>query len=252
MTRTTLATATLVALLGHATAAIGQEKTASDSLAPRFSVGSTQMTSGFVRLSFPSLDSRIDAAGLPRASGATASFGLGTDIRMRRFLVGGGFQTLLPRSNSDAAYRARVSGSYTLVDAGYAAVSSGSWSVYPVGGVGVTHLRLTVRERGDFTFDEGLDRPSREMTMSGTAAVVHAGLLIEHRFHRNNREYALTLRGGMTRSIGRQLWLSDGSSVDNGPSGIRSSYLRLSFARPIRRRTDGVVHAAATALQALR
>jgi hypothetical protein len=251
MTRTALFTATVAALVGSAPMALGQTKATGDSLTPRFSIGSTQMITGFVRFRFPELDSRIAAAGLPRVGGSAAGFGLGTDLRMRRLLIGGGFQTLLPRAQSDELYRSRMSGSHTLADLGYALVNNSAWSVYPLGGVGVTHLSLSLSERGEFTFDEGLRRPARKMSLSGTAALLHAGLVIEHRFRRGDREYAMSLRGGITRSVGRPLWLSEGSTVDDGPSGIRSSYLRVSFSRPIRRRTDGILQLAATALQAV-
>ncbi len=250
MLRSTLFIAA-IAVGGYASSATAQQHPPQDSIAPRFSIGATHAIAGYIRLSFPSLDSRIAAAGLPRVGGAIIGVGAGTDIRMRRLLLGGGFQTLLPRTRDELALRSRLSGSHVLADVGYAVVRPDTWSVYPIGGLGVTHLSLDVRERGDFDFDDGLGRPTRELLLSGTAALLHTGMVIEHRFHIGTREFAMNVRGGMTQSIGRQRWLSHGSTVNNGPSGIRGSYLRVEFSKPIRRWTDGALQLGATAVRAL-
>jgi hypothetical protein len=247
------AAAALVAIVTSRAPLAAQSETRSDSSAPsaaRFSLGTIQTMVGYAQFSFADLDSRFAAAQLPKVASSAASIGLGADVRAGRALFGGGFQTLLTRNQTDAAFRTRMSGSYSLFDVGYALVAARRIAIYPLVGVGATHVSVNVRERGDFSFDDGLQRPARELGMSGTAALVHAGILIEQRFKRpSGTEFALSIRAGLTRSIGTQAWQSDESQVNGGPSGVRGSYLRIGFSRPLASRRDAVLPIAGTVLQ---
>jgi len=248
----TAAVATLAIISAHASIA-AQSETRADSSAPsavRFSLGTIQTMAGYVQFSFADLDSRFAAAHLPKVASGAGSIGLGADVRAGRALFGGGFQSLLTRSQTDAAFRTRMSGSYSLFDVGYALVAAQRLAIYPLVGVGATRVSVNVRERGDFSFDDGLHSPARELGMSGTAALVHAGILIEQRFKRpNGAEFALSIRAGLTRSVGTQAWQSDESRVNGGPSGVRGSYLRIGFSRPLANRRDAVLPIAGTVLQ---
>jgi hypothetical protein len=127
-----------------------------------------------------------------------------------------------------------------MVDIGVAAVNTKRWSVYPIAGLGATSMSVYVREQGEFTFDEGLARPSRQLGMSGLGALGHAGLLVERRLYRDEAEYAIALRAGMTRGFGSQAWMSDMGKVSGGPSGLRGAYVRLALSRPMRHRRDAI------------
>jgi hypothetical protein len=226
-----------------------QQKSPTDSIVPRFTIGSTQMMLGYAHFGFADLDSRFAAAGLPKVAGNAATFGVGADLRSRRFLFGASIQSLLGRDNSDAAYRTHMSGSFSLFDVGAATVRRHGLTVYPLAGVGATHLSVNVKQRGDFAFDDGLQNPGREIALSGITALGHVGLLVEQRLKRGDSEYAITLRAGIMRSLGSQAWNSADSKVDNGPSGTRGSYLRLTFARPMHSRRDAVLPVVGTLAQ---
>ena len=231
-----------------ATSATAQSDSSSSK--PRFTLGSAQTVVGFVRMRSSELDTRLGAAGLPNAATSAATIGFGADVRARRLLLGASWQSMLTRNQSDAAYRTRMAGNYALFDVGVAAVSTRRLSIYPVVGLGASRLSLSVKERGDFTFDDGLGRPGRELSMSGTSGMVHAGLLVEQRFkRRSGAQYALSVRAGVTRSIGSQSWQSDESHVQDGPSGIRGSYVRVGFSRPLHSRRDAALPIGATLLQ---
>jgi hypothetical protein len=222
---------------------------ATDSSA-RFSVGSTQTMAGAVRFDFADLDARFAAAGLPKVANTAAAIGLGADVRAGRLLFGGGFQSLLTRNRTEIAYRTRMSGGYSLFDLGYAVVQTRRTSIYPVAGIGASHLSINVRALGDFSFDDGLHSPTRELGMSGTSAIAHYGVMAEQRFQRGKgSEFAFTLRAGMTRSFGSQAWQSDESRVTGGPSGARGSYVRLGFSKPLQRRSDAFLPMGATVIQ---
>ena len=237
-----------ISMLGSAASA--QTGTTADTLKPRFSLGSAQTVVGFVRMRSSELDTRLGAAGLPKAATSAATIGFGADVRMQRLLVGASWQSMLTRNQTDAAYRTRMAGNYALFDVGFAAVNSKRLSVYPIAGLGATRLSLSVKERGDFTFDDGLGRPGRELSMAGNSGLMHAGLLVEQRFQRRSgAQYALSVRAGVTRSIGAQSWQSDESRVQNGPSGIRGSYVRIGFSKPLHNRRDAALPMAATVLQ---
>ncbi len=251
MSPSRFATSIFLTLSGLVSIASAQVPPAADSVMPRFTIGSIQTSVGYVQFSFAELDSRFAAAGLPKAASAAATFGLGADVRTGRLLVGAGFQTMISRNQSDAAYRTRMSGSYGLLDLGFAALRTHGLTVYPLGGVGATRLSLNVKERGDFTFDDGLQRPTREMGLSGTTALVHTGLLVEQRFHARESEYAVSLRVGFARSVGSQAWRSDDSNVGNGPRGIHGSYMRLVFSKPLHTRRDALLPLAGSLVQAV-
>lgn len=219
-----------------------------DSIKPRFSFGSSQVTAGYIRFAFPELDAKFAAAGLPGVAKSALTAGIAADVRRGRALFGAGYQSLVTRDHRDETYRTRTSGSFSLVDFGYAVVRAGGTSVYPVVGVGLSRLSLSVRERGDFAFDDGLAAPLRAIEMSGTAVVAHTGLIVERRMRRRGSEFAMNLRVGMTRSLGGQLWMSDESRVNGGPDKVRATYARLSFAKPIRSRRDAVMPIAGAAL----
>lgn len=229
--------------------ALAQDKPATDTITPRFTTGSTQIGVGYVKFDFADLDARMAAAGLPRAASAAVTVGLNSDIRYGSLLLGLGFQSLITQRHSDAAYRTSLAGRYTMADVGFAVVNSKSWSIYPVAGVGATAMSVYVREQGDFTFDEGLARPSRQLGMSGLGALGHGGILIERRLHRGDAEYAIALRAGMTRGFGSQAWTSDMGKANGGPSGLRSSYVRLAFSRPLRHRRDAISTGVGTVAQ---
>jgi hypothetical protein len=228
-----------------------QKKSAADTVTPRFTTGSTQIIAGFARFEFADLDARVAAAGLPNVARSAATVGLGTDVRIGRVLLGASFQSLITQDHRNTAYRTRLGGSFTLFDVGATMIDRAGWAVTPLAGLGLTSLSVSLREIGNFTFDEALARPSRELGMSGLGGVTHYGLLIERRFHRGDAEYALAVRGGMTRSLGLQAWTSDANKVDAGPSGMRGSYLRVMFSRPMRSRRDAVLPTAGFVAQAV-
>ena len=227
----------------------GTDSTSTSSKA-RFSIGSAQTIAGFVRMSSSDLDARLAAAGLPHAASAAGAVGFGADVRGGPLLFGASWQSMLTRNRSDANYRTRMSGNYALFDVGVAALRTSRLSVYPIVGVGATRLSLSVKERGDFAFDDGLVRPGRELSMSGTSGLLHAGVLVERRFmRRSGTQYALNVRAGITRSMGSQSWQSDESQVRNGPSGIRGSFVRVGFSKPLQSRRDAALPIGATVLQ---
>jgi len=244
-THTLLIVTTVIALRAEAQG----QPARPDTTTPSFSIGSTQIGAGYVKFDFADLDARMAAAGLPRAASSAVTVGLNTDIRYRSLLLGLGFQSVLTRQHADASYRTSLAGRYSMADVGYAIVHTKAWSIYPLAGLGATGMSVSVREQGEFTFDEGLSRPSRQLGMSGLGALGHAGLLVERRMHRGESEYAVALRAGMTRGFGSQAWISDMGKVNGGPSGIRASYLRLALSRPMRHRRDAVGTSAATAAQ---
>jgi hypothetical protein len=54
-------------------------------------------------------------------------------------------------------------------------------------------------------------------------------------------DFALSVRAGIVRGFGSQAWTSDANRVDNGPTGLCASYLRLVFSRPMKTRRDAII-----------
>lgn len=235
----------LIALSVVTTPAVTQPVTVADSTRPRFTIGSTQTMLGYARFSLPELDHRFVAAGLPKVASSAMTVGFGVDLRAGRYLIGAGLQSLLGRSESDASYRTRTSGSQSQFDVGFAAIQTPRLSVYPVLGVGVANLAVNVKERGDFTFNDGIAHPAREIGLSGTTALAHTGVLLERRLLLRGSEYSISVRFGINHSIGSRTWGSAESRVTDGPGGMRSTYTRIGFARPLGSRRAAVLPIAA-------
>ena len=243
-------TLVVLALMTTALApAIAQKKSVADTATPKFTIGATQIGAGYIKFDFADLDARMASAGLPRAASAAVTIGINSDVRYRRLLAGIGFQSLITQGHSDASYKTSLAGQYTLMDAGYAILMTKGWSVYSIGGLGATSMSVYVREQGDFTFDEGLARPSRQIGMSGLGALGHGGLLVERRLRRGDAEFAIALRAGVTRGFGSQAWMSDMGAVSGGPTGVRGRYLRVALSRPMRHRRDVLSTALGTTAQ---
>ncbi len=235
----------LIALSVVTTPAVTQPVTVADSTRPRFTIGSTETMLGYARFSLPELDHRFVTAGLPKMASATMTVGFGVDLRAGRFLIGAGVQSLLARSESGATYRTRSSGSQSQFDVGFAAIQTPRLSIYPVFGVGVANLAVNVKERGDFAFNDGIAHPFREIGLSGTTALAHTGILLERRLLLRGSAYSISVRFGINHGVGTRRWGSAESRVTDGPSGMRSSYTRIGFARPLGSRRAAVLPLAA-------
>src|SRR3954470_19948562 len=96
--------AALIALSFVPAAAHAQKKSVADTITPRFTIGSTYMSAGSVQLDLADLDSRLAAAGLPGVASSAASVGIGSDVRIGRFMLDAGFQSLITRDHKDAAW----------------------------------------------------------------------------------------------------------------------------------------------------
>ncbi len=241
--------ALLLLVVGSASSS-AQVASISDSSKARFTLGSTQTMAGFIQLDFTDLNARLAAAGLPIPASGTATIGIGSDLRSGRWMFGAAWQSVIARSASDAAHRTRMSGSLSLFDMGFAVIQRENFSAYHIVGLGATHATVGFKTLGDFSFNDGLDHPERELTVSGTTALVHAAMLVECRFHRESgAEFAMSFRMGVLQSIGHQSWGSAENSVTGGPTGVRGSYLRIALSKPMGSKREAILPILTTIVQ---
>ncbi|MEP7382110.1 MAG: hypothetical protein ABI910_10515 [Gemmatimonadota bacterium] len=241
----------LVALCSHAPMTVAQSTAAADSSKPHFSIGSTQTMLGYLRLDAAALQARFTSAGIPGSASGALTVGLGVDIRSGRILLGAGGQSILASSRSNATFRTRSSGNVGQLDLGVLALRTKRLSIYPLVGVGIAHVSVDIVARGDFAFDDGLAHPARQIGLSNRAPIWNAGILVEQRLQLGGRAYAVSVRAGIVRSAGAGRWESAESTVHDGPSGMRGSYARVGFSRPLRRRRDAALPLAATLAQTM-
>lgn len=84
-----------------------------------------------------------DSAGAARLTGLTL---------VGRLVIGGGWQTILPRTTTSDDYRARSSGDMASLDVGAILLRGRRGAIFPLAGVGATHLAIRIDRRGDFCF----------------------------------------------------------------------------------------------------
>lgn len=213
--------------------------------------GLTVTGGGVVTLDVADLNARLARSGLPRIASTAAMVGLRADLRLGRLVVGGGWQTILPRTSASEAHRSRSSGDMATIDAGAIVMRGSRGALYSLAGVGATHLAIRIDRRGDFRFDDGLAHPERGMEITGTTFQYHAGIGAEWRPTATSG-FMLTARAGLLRGLGSQRWTAGMEEVSGGPNAMRGSYLTVGIARALDRPRNAVLPIAGAVLRMAR
>jgi hypothetical protein len=210
--------------------------------------GLTLTGAGVITLDVADLNARLARTALPHVASSAAMAGLRAELRVGRLVIGGGWQTILPRTTTSDDYRARSSGDMASLDAGAILVRGPRGAIFSLAGVGATHLAIRIDRRGDFRFDDGLAHPERGMEITGTTFQYHAGFGAEWR-PSTRSALLLTARAGLLRGLGDQRWSAGPESVAGGPNARRGSYLVVGIARPLDRPRNALLPMAGAMLR---
>lgn len=213
-----------------------------------FTFGSARAIGGMTSIDVDEVNARLSAAGLPRVAKNLATIGLGSDIRVGRLMLGGGWQTMLGRDMESPTYKSRLFGNVALLDASWLVVKWSGTSVYPLAGIGASRTSIAIDRLSDFAFDDGLAHPDRGLQMNGTALLYHLGMGVERQVM-VARPLSLTARAGMMRNMGQQRWSAEQQHVTEGPRQYRGGYAQIGIATPLGKRRDALVPMASAAFR---
>jgi len=133
----------------------------------------------------------------------------------------------------------KLSTNSATLDAGYAVLETRSFMAYPMVSLGVRQSHLHMEQRGDFSYDDALQDPSRGVTLSSMTGLVQASFTAEQRMSvRKLGRISLAATLGVARPFGGSNTIAGESRVSSTPSQTSGTYFRLSFGKPMGSRRE--------------
>jgi hypothetical protein len=186
-----------------------------------------QLCMGAGGISLPEVDAlneRLEANGYENFSVNQLLTGGHARLFIGHFIIGGesyGFSTGTKRT---AGYEYLLKGGYSIIEAGYVALSAGNLRVYPLVGLGRGSITLTMYERNSQDFGNVLFNPGRGSVLSRGYLLVSVSVAAEYFFRLiESGGIVLGVQAGYNRAIGTGDWTmfqdgrGTGSDAENGP-----------------------------------
>jgi len=112
------------------------------------------------------LNSELKDSGYPKFEENFFAFGFGAHAMINRVILGMEGASTVARTASNDEYEVSLQAGYGFFNVGYVVFSPADLDVYPLFGLGGGAIRLDIREKGDFSFDDILDDPKRSSHLS--------------------------------------------------------------------------------------
>ncbi|TVR66014.1 MAG: hypothetical protein EA422_02780 [Gemmatimonadales bacterium] len=193
---------------------------------------------GAMDLDLDALNQRLTGAGYPEMSSSALTLGGGGHAVRGRLLIGGQGHGFLADDETtvDGNTGVRLGGGYGLFNLGWEVVGRDRLSIYPTAGLGGGGVALQIGPRDVPLFDEVLDDPARNVTLS------HAGLLtslgVRAEVALGDRPRRRAPRQGMVvgmelsvlQSVGNWRWSTEWGEVTRGPdAALDGVHLRVTI-----------------------
>jgi len=171
--------ALVMAIGATASPAQGQAQSTAPGLRPD---AQGYLLAGGMRVDLDGLNAALGARGFEELASDMATVGGGGHVTLGRWVLGGEGVGLVPRESDNAGrtWRARVSGGSGVFNVGYLVVRSGGTSLYPLAGIGAGAVVLQMVERSSPTFDDVIDNPGRESTITQVVMLLQPALALDH------------------------------------------------------------------------
>ena len=186
---------------------------------------------GVQQMDLAELNDRFDAADYPESDDLFLTLGGGGFMLRDRLVIGGEGHGVIGSSETtgDGAFRTRVGGGFGMIDIGYAVMERRGLLVYPMLGVGMGGMMVSINERSSPDFDDVLDQPRRGVNLVQGQFLLSAGLGIDHVFASRGRGgFAVGIRAGWTFTPIEHEWSFGSSDVADGPkAGFTGPYVRV-------------------------
>lgn len=177
------------------------------------------------------LNTRLRSAGYPTfPSELFAVGGGGYGVIAGRLLLGGEGYGLIGPSRGFQGREVNVGGGYGLLTIGYRFDPTDQLVAYPQVGIGGGGLSLEIGSAGADRFDDVLDNPNREATLTKGSLLVSLGVGLEYRFRSSDEPggFHLGLRAGYLLSPYNTDWTLGEDRLAGGPdAGFGGPFVRL-------------------------
>ena len=242
----------LVALLALAPTAHSQSAASPADTSRRWTVGSVNVRAGGSQLGLAELNSSLARGGHPTFANQLVMYGLSGSVRFGRASVGVTGESSLPVNRTTESWLTRLSAGGATIDAAFALIDARGLVLSPMASVGVRRTSLHFERRGDFTYDQGLEDPSRGVDLSSRGAIAQYGASAEaHVRTRLTGMLSLSVQAGTTRPFGSMITYAGDNRVTGEPSRATGSFFRIGLGKPLGKRREIMSSASAALLSVI-
>jgi hypothetical protein len=134
-------------------------------------------------LSIPAIDDlndRLESQGYPDFDTAYGTLGGMLRLRFDRLMVGIEGHAFDGKTETYGNYDVSLSGGYGLIEVGYDIFREGGFRIYPILGIGMGTLSLSIQEKSGASFNDILADPGREANISDNCLIANASIAVEY------------------------------------------------------------------------
>lgn len=151
------------------------------------------------------------------------------------FLFGISGQAIIGQDESHGEIRTEVSGGMGFLNFGYAVVSQDKIKLFPMLGIGVGGMELSISEVSEFTLSEIIEDPGREITLNVGNFMLDFSLGLDYipsmQISENGKEgggFKTGIRIGYILGFNNDKWEYGGGEVRGAPDfGMNAFYVKL-------------------------
>lgn len=178
------------------------------------------------------LNSRLDIHNYPVFSDLTGSFGGGTRIVIgEKFIFGIDFCRLFKKSESSDSYNTTLSGSINSFNLGYIVYKQPDMAVYPIFGIGMQNMEMTIYNNSPAAFESLLETPEKGVELSRRSLLMDIAVQIDrYSQDRERKTYKWGIKAGYRMDLWGRDWVLEGSSLEGGPdTSVEGLYIQFNF-----------------------
>ena len=229
-------------VVGASASALGAQLTPErDDAQPPMSGLSVQL--GGVGLDVGRLNDALGAIGRARVPTSVATAGVDAWVRVKGVVLATSAQSYADRRAQATFFDTETAGGSATIDLGVPVLASRRTLLYPMVGVGASRLDVTLRQRGDASFDAINASPAVDASLTAWRWQGHvgAGLVRVLRPSWWNVQLTLDARAGYVAPLGDTDWQRGRWNVTDAPAvGQRGAYVRLGAGLVLARRTYAI------------
>lgn len=188
------------------------------------------VSGGYHFLDMTDLNSSLSSHFYPEVPHNYFSIGVDYQIYDNQLIRDMEFLWFIKGKGTSGNYESGINGFMYLFNMGYMALNLDSIHLYPLVGIGIGNISMTVTETSSPTFDSMLSGTPQNLRMSKTGFIINAGLGLDFVLGGNNGnpEFFIGLRGGYIYYPADNDWSANNITVSSGPStSLSGGYVRI-------------------------
>ena len=187
---------------------------------------------GINRVENGSLNNDLEMNGYPSFSDLFGAWGGGMHAVIRnRFVIGMSYHRQMEKEKSKSGYKTSFTGNSRSLDVGCIVFTKGYLQIFPLVGIGMQTVDVSIHETGGDSFENILADPGRGASLSRRGLMLDVGLQMNMlNVVEEIRHYTLGVRVGYRFVPGDNDWKIDNSTASVGPeSSITGPNINLNI-----------------------